>query len=260
MSRENSPLDQQDQERERATMDNEPTAYVGEEMTLTEHLRELRSRLIKAVIGVVIGMGISGIFVKSIFRWLEHQFLPKDVGPVQALTVLEVFTTYIKIALICGMALSLPIILYQIVAFISPGLTRKERTYFIGALPLVSLFFAGGVAFGIFLVLPNALRVLLHMGGTDIAVNLRVTDFVSFVVQFLFALGLVFLTPFAVYILVKLRIVSAGKLARVRKYAFLVILIVAAILTPTPDPVNLMIVAIPMYLLYELGILFARIF
>lgn len=245
-----NPEDQEDQMQEE---------YTGEEMTLTEHLAEMRNRLIKAMLGVVVGMGISFIFVRQIYQ-LIRDLLPKGAATPQALSPLEPFTIYIKIALLSGIAIALPIVIYQGIAFISPGLTRKERRYTLAALPIVAIFFAGGVAFGYFIVLRNALNFLLGLAGQQIEVQLRVTDFINFVIRFLFAMGLVFLTPFVVYTITKLRIVTPRQLMQYRKYVALGILVIAAVLTPTPDPVNLMIVAVPMYLLYEVGIVFGRIF
>ena len=225
-------------------------------MSLTEHLAELRTRLIKAVLGVVLGTVVSFFFIERIFDALlalagEHQ-------PV-ALGITEKFATYMKVAFIAGIALSMPIIVYQLIAFIAPGLTSHERRYVFRALPFVTGMFIGGVAFAYFVVLPAALRWLLNFGSEEIVTTPRLSDYVSFVSNLLLWVGVSFETPVVVYILIKAGIVSAQRLASLRKYAFLVVVVAAAIITPTPDPYNMLIVAIPMYLLYELGILLGRI-
>ncbi len=231
--------------------------YTGEEMTLTEHLAELRSRLIKCVIGVVIGMVISFGFIQQIMEILLRLVPPKY--HTIAITPLEKFGAYMKVAFLCGIVLAMPLLVYQAIAFISPGLTRRERRYVFRALPAVTGLFMMGIAFGYFVVMPRALNWLFGFGTAQIEVTPRISNFISFVVNFLLAIGISFLTPFFVYILIKLNVVSVRKFTSIRRYVFIGILVIAAIITPTWDPVNLMIVAIPMYLLFELGILLGRI-
>ncbi len=233
--------------------------FSGHEMTLAEHLAELRSRLIKMSLGVVAGMVVAFAFIQQIINAYIWLIPPKYQHNLIAITPLEKFGAYMKVAFMAGVALAVPVIVYQIIAFISPGLTRKERRYLLRALPLVSVFFAGGVAFGYYVVLPTALRVLLGWGSDEIGVMLKISDYITFVTRFLLALGVTFLTPFFVYIAIKSGVVSIQKVSSVRRYVFIGILAIAAVLTPTWDPVDLMIVAVPMYLLYELGIVFAKV-
>ena len=234
----------------------EDEEYEGPEMTLTEHLAELRSRLIRAGLGVVVGMVISFLFVQHIVQALLELIKPHT--PL-ATGITEKFTTYMKVAFIGGIAIAMPLIVYQLIAFISPGLTKRERRFVLRALPFVTLLFVTGVIFGYFIVLPTALRFLLGFGSEDIATMPRFADYIGFVSNLLLWVGLSFETPVIVYVLIKANIVSVQRLTKLRKYAFVVILIAAAIITPTPDPMNMMIVATPMYLLYELGILMGRI-
>lgn len=228
----------------------------GTEMPLTEHLRELRQRLIKSLLGLVVGMVIAFFFVDRIVRLLLA--LAGDYHPV-ALGITEKFSTYMKVAFLSGFAVAMPVIVYQLIAFISPGLTRRERNYVLRALPFVTLLFVTGVAFGYFIVLPAALKFLLGFGADVITTTPRIGDYIGFVTTLLLWVGVSFETPVVVYVLIKSGVVSARRLARMRRYAFVVALVAAAIVTPTPDPVNMMIVAIPMYVLYELGIVLGRI-
>jgi sec-independent protein translocase protein TatC len=128
----------------------------------------------------------------------------------------------------------------------------------LGGLPFIILFFIAGVTFGYLLLLPNALSFLLGFGSKEIDKNILLSDYISFVTTFLLAVGVVFEMPPVMFMLAKLRIVSAKRMSGFRRYAIVLIVIIAAIITPTPDPFNQMAVAIPMYLLYELGIVFAR--
>jgi len=132
------------------------------------------------------------------------------------------------------------------------------RRWLIGGLPLVILFFTAGVIFAYLLLLPNAMSFLLGFGSQDIINNILLSKYISFVTTFLLMVGLVFELPPVMFMLAKLGVVSAKRMAGFRRYAIVLIVIIAAIITPTPDPFNQMAVAIPMYILYELGILFAR--
>lgn len=230
--------------------------HTGSEMSLTDHLAELRSRLIKALIGVVLGMSISFFFADELINKLLDLALPTTV---QSIGVTEQFTTFIKVSFIGGIAFAMPVIVYQLIAFISPGLTRSERNYVLRAIPFITLLFAGGLVFAYFLVLPAALRFLLGFGEVRVESKPRFSDYISFVTNLLLWVGVSFEMPIVVYTLIKTRIVSASKLASWRKYAFLLILVAAAIITPTPDPGNMMIIAMPMYILFELGIILGRV-
>ena len=143
--------------------------------------------------------------------------------------------------------------------FVAPGLTPKERRYLLGFLPGALLAFAAGVAFGYFILTPPALHFLLTFGG-DVAVPMiRVSNIINLMIRLLFWMGLAFETPLVMYLLAQLGIVNARKLARFRRYWVVVAFILAAIITPTFDPVNQALVAAPLLVLYELGILLARL-
>jgi sec-independent protein translocase protein TatC len=230
----------------------------GAEMTLLEHLEELRRRLI--VVLVVVALGAVAGFVFS--EWLMARLLDlatKVPGvSVQAVEVPEKFATSMRLALIAGIALAMPVIVYQIWKFVAPGLLPNERRYAIVAIPLVTVFFAGGVAFSYFFVLPAAMGFLLRFGSEEVLTQPRLGPYLSFVSSLLLWSGISFETPIFLYFLSKIGVLDWKKLSRWRKYAFLIICLAAAVITPTPDPVNMMIVAVPLYVLYEVGILLAR--
>jgi sec-independent protein translocase protein TatC len=233
-------------------------------MPLIEHLRELRSRLIKASVAIVITTAISLTFAQQ-----EVDLLVRLAQPHQliALKPTEVFTSYIKVAFITGIAMSMPIIVYQLFRFLAPGLTRTERRWIVVSLPAVTILFVLGLLFCYFLVLPSALNFLLNFGASDtkgsgipaILNTPTISEFLSFVTNFLLAVGIAFETPVVVFLLAKLGIATPKRLSRFRRWAIVLAFVIAAIITPTPDPVNQTIVAIPIIVLYELGVLFARI-
>lgn len=236
------------------TVDEEGEEFGGPEMTIVEHLQELRVRLTRCAIALVLGTVIGLIFSDPIFNLLKK---PAGATPFYYIEMTEMFTTYFKVAIMTGVALAMPVFVYQVFAFVGPGLTRKERRIVLTLLPLVSVFFIFGMLFGYFVVLPFAVHYLLNF--SDEAKNLiRISNYIGFVTTVELWLGLAFETPLIIYMLAKVHLVDVHRLARYRKYAILAVFIIAAAITPTPDPFNQTLVAVPLYLLYELGILFAR--
>jgi sec-independent protein translocase protein TatC len=225
------------------------------ELPLREHLRELRDRLIKAVLVVVLTTGLSLAFAEQ-----EVQVLVQLASPHKliALTPTETFVSYLKVAFITGIAISMPLLIYQLFRFLAPGLTKTERRWILTSLPAVTLFFIMGVLFCYFLVLPSALNFLLNF-GTGIEVTPTISKFLDFVTHFLLAVGIAFETPVIIFVLAKLGVATPKRLSRFRRWAYLLAFVIAAIITPTPDPINQTIVAVPIILLYELGTLFARL-
>lgn len=223
-------------------------------MPLIDHLREFRDRLIKTALAVVLTTVLSLTFVDR-----EVAILLDMLGgrTLQAITVTEEFVGYVRVGLITGIALSMPVIVYQLFQFLAPGLTRREKRWVLLSLPGVMAFFALGVLFCYSVVLPSALGFLLNFGSTQIENKPTFSEYLSFVTNFLLAVGLAFETPLIVFILSKLGVATPARLRRFRRWAYVLAFVVAAIITPTPDPVNQAYVAIPIILLYELGILFA---
>lgn len=219
-----------------------------------EHLRELRDRLIICAIILVVTTGLSFIFVQQEIDILVALAHGKTII---ALKPTEAFVAYLKVAFYTGIAISMPLLVYQLFRFLAPGLTRAERRWILISLPAVAIFFIGGMVFCYFLVLPSALDFLLNFGS--ITVTPTISEFLSFVTTFLLAVGLSFQTPIVVFLLSKLGIATPKRLSRFRRWAYVLAFIIAAIITPTPDPVNQTIVAVPIILLYELGIIFARL-
>lgn len=241
-----------------------PAPDQEEGMTLIEHLIELRTRLVKAGIAIIVGMCVGAFVVLGPFDFLNYMITRfantgKPYPAVQAVAATEAFTSYMTVALTIGVIVAMPVIVYQLIAFIAPALTSKEKRYLFIALPFVTGCFLAGVTFGWFITVPAALKFLLTFGNpTDIQIQPSLSDFISTVTTLLLINGVVFEMPVIIYVLALLGVVTAQKLAKYRKYAFLANIIIAAIITPTGDPINLLLLAIPMHLLYELGIVLAR--
>ena len=243
-----SILDRVRRSNDPAPVDPEPDTF--EEMTLQEHLEELRSRLMYSAVRSSSGSSLGS----------RHDAAASPDGAnvptwtVTAISPTESFTVFMKVALYVGIGLSMPVIIYQIIRFLSPGLTRRERQYVFRAIPFVTGMFILGVLFAFFIVIPRALRFLHGFGGDVFKADFRANEVISFYMTLILWVGIVFELPIVMYLLAKLGVVTTRMLGSMRKYALIVIMIAAAIITPTPDPFNMFMVAAPMYALYELGI------
>mgnify|MGYP005840691865 CR=1 FL=1 len=226
------------------------------ELTIFEHLTELRLRMIRATLALVVGTLISVVFASSALQVLT---LPLGEQVPQTIHPTESFVVYFKVALIGGVTLAMPVIVYQVIAFMLPGLMPQEKKYLYFLLPGVFLCFGGGVAFAALIMLPAAINFMQGFLATIVENRWTLNNYISFVTRVLFWMGIVFQTPLIMFFLAKLGLITPQKLSRFRKYAVLLISIIAALVTPTPDPINMMIVMVPLYLLYEVGIILARL-
>ena len=230
------------------------------EQTLLQHLSELRRRVFICVVAVLAGSAVSFAFFEEIVEILVEPARDLGLGTGGELIyteVTELLTTAIKVSFVSGLILASPVIVSQGVMFVAPGLTRQEKRYLFGFMPVVILAFAGGVAFAYYILTPPALHFLLTFGG-DIATPLiRISNIINLMIRLLFWMGLAFETPLVMFLLASLGIASASSLGRFRRYWVVVAFILAAMITPTVDPVNQALVAGPLLVLYELGILLA---
>jgi sec-independent protein translocase protein TatC len=228
----------------------------GEEATLVEHLDELRSRLIIAIIAIVPAFAIAFAFHQRLIRWLTEP-LPNNVQLV-TLGVTEPFTTSIKVSFYAAVAMTLPVVLYQFWAFLAPAVERNVQRVLATFVTLATTLFVVGVLFGYFVVLSPAVRFLTDFDTSLYDTQVRASYYLSFATLLLFALGIVFELPIFVLALVRLRVLSAAKLRRNRRTGYVVMLVVA-ILLPTVDPVSLVLETIPLVCLYEFSILLAAL-
>lgn len=219
-------------------------------MSLIDHLLELRSRLVKAFIGLGVGVVLGIALTEPIFYVLMEPF--KQVGGV-ALTTLaptDSIVSYLRVSLLIGAILAMPLMTYQVLMFIVPGLTPKERRILLGSLPAVMCLFLVGVGFAWFVMLPPALDILANF-QTDIFRPQWTADlYLGFVTALLFWMGVAFQTPLIFFVLSILGFVRAGTLIRHWRLAIVGASIAAAIITPTVDPVNMLLVMVPLLGLY----------
>jgi sec-independent protein translocase protein TatC len=226
------------------------------EMTLAEHLDELRSRLVKTCVGI----GLA--FIVGLFLTRPLLGIVRDNANVERFDVInatEPITDFFKTALYIAIAFALPLIFYQIFAFVSPGMTRKEKRYLYGSLPFVVIFFLLGVSFAFFLAIPRAFEFLSNFNSDLFDYSPTYGSIAAFYLQVSLGMGIAFELPIIMFLLARLGIVSPKRMSSSRRYAIVVVMIAAAIITPTPDPFNMLFVAAPIYLLYEVGIVFAKI-
>ncbi len=230
-------------------------------MSLIEHLDELRKRLTVSAAAIFVGFLGSWYFAPTIFRWLERPIL-QALPPGEQLAFTDLsgpFMLYIKVALLSGIFLAAPVILLQVWLFIRPGLYDSERNLALPFIFFTSLFFVAGGYFGYLIAFPMVVKFLLSVGeGFKQVVTIQ--TYFSMMSKILLGLGLVFEIPMLIFFLARLGIVSARQLVRWYKWAILAIFVVAAIITPTPDIATQSVFAVPMMLLYGLGIIVAALF
>ncbi|MER3437225.1 MAG: twin-arginine translocase subunit TatC [Chloroflexota bacterium] len=234
---------------------DEPYEDVFEEMTLAEHLEELRSRIVKACLGIgaafIVGLILAGPALNLVRN-------AANVKQFQVIDATEPITTYFKVALYVAISIAMPLIFYQAFAFIAPGLTRKEKRLVYSSLPFVVVFFLLGASFAFFLAIPRAFKFLSSFKSDVFDYSPPANSILSFYLQVTLGIGAAFELPILMYLLSRIGLVSPQRMSKSRRYAFVVVLIAAAIITPTPDPFNMLFVAAPIYLLYEIGIFFAK--
>jgi sec-independent protein translocase protein TatC len=232
-------------------------------MSILEHLEELRSRLIKILISAAIGFSIAYYFSETIFRYLTKPLtdvLPKGTSLIFT-SITEAFFTYLKVGLLAGVFIASPFILYQIWAFISPGLYKKERRALIPVTFISVLLFIGGAAFGYFVVFPFGFKFLISNYTTEMIKPMpTMREYFSLVTWMLLAFGAIFELPVVIYLLSRFGIVNYKGLRKFRRYAILGAFILGAILTPTPDIFNQSMMAGPLIILYEISIWVAYFF
>lgn len=225
-------------------------------MSLFEHLEELRQRLVKVVVALVAGMALCLSWAPELCRWLArpiYEFLPAGTK-LAFLGVTDPFVLYFKTALLTGAFLAFPVILWQVWGFIAPGLYARERRW---AGPFVFagwFFFVLGGAFAYFVAFPVTVRFLLEIAGGDFQAVITAERYYGFLLTIVLGLGLMFELPVLIVLLAKIGVVTPRFLLRHFRWAVLIICVVAAVITPTSDFVNLSLFAVPSILLYLLGI------
>ena len=237
---------------------HEPDA---KEMTFLDHLEELRKRLISAILGLLIAVIVCGFFSD----WIVNQVILRPSRltspPFNLINTVPYgqITFYMVVVIVAALIASSPWILYQVWKFIQPGLLPKERKYISSIVTFTTLCFLSGVAFAYFVMLPHMLQFFASFGTSTIQNMISVTEYMSFVIQLILISGLIFELPMISYFLARLGILTPAFMRHYRRHAIVVILIVAAVVTPTTDPFTMGVFSVPMLVLYEISIWIAAV-
>jgi sec-independent protein translocase protein TatC len=236
-------------------------AQFDEQMTLVEHLDELRNRIIVSAVVLVVACGLC-FWQNHLLLEIANKPLPADLNgkPLKPITfgVAEPFMSTLKVSIYAGILIALPVILYQLYAFLLPALKPTEKRVILPFLILVPALFIGGVVFSYFVVAPAAAQFLLNFNQTEFNIQVRASDYYGFLLTTLLAMGLVFQIPMGVVAVTRLGIVTPQQISKNRRYAYLILVIVAMLL-PGTDPVTMLIEAAPLVLLFEFSLILARL-
>jgi sec-independent protein translocase protein TatC len=224
-------------------------------LTIIEHLTELRKRITIALAALVVGVIVAFIFQGYIFKVLMKPLHGTKVTSITTFGPAEPFMVALKVSIYAGLLLALPVIMWELWAYIMPALYENEKKTIVPYVAMTTGLFLFGVVFGYYLVLPIGLKWLLGYGGDIFNQQLRAEDYIGFVTLFLLAFGVVFEMPVFILILAALRIVSAKLLRKQRRIAIVVIAVVSMVATPSQDPVSMILMMIPLLILYELSII-----
>jgi len=227
-----------------------------QKLTVLSHITELRKRLINSVIAVAIASIVSFIF----YEWIFYILIQPAAGiELIYIEMTEMIGTIMKVCLAAGIVLAMPYLIYQGIMFLSPALTRKEKKYVYLILPWVALMFMAGVVFGYYILVPPATNFLLTFGSDIATPQIKVGNYISIVTKLLLAIGFIFEMPVVTTFLARLGIIKPKWLSDKRKMAIIFAFVIAALITPTFDPINQSLVAIPLIVLYELSIWLAKL-
>lgn len=235
---------------------NEPDVF--DEMTLQEHLEELRSRIVKVCIAVGVAF-IGGVFLANPVLLEIVDKANADNG-LDITSPTDVIAIYFRIALYIAVSITAPVIIWHLIGFLAPGLTRKEKRIVFSSLPFVSILFLSGVGYAFFFAAPRAFDFLSGFKSDIFSWDPDGTEVINFYLTLMIGLGLAFQIPIVMFLLAKLNIVSTKRMRQYRKYAAMILLVISAVITPSTDPINMAFVAVPLLMLYELGIIVSRLF
>ncbi len=220
-----------------------------------EQVEILRKHLLRAVLAIVLGVGLAFAFTQTLINFLAKPV--GGLGELRAIEVTESIGVFMKVALLAGVAIALPYVAFELWLFAAPGLRPRERWIGLMGIPLAAIFFIGGMAFTYFVMLPSALPFLLNFLGIE--AQLRPQSYFDFVTGLMFWIGIAFEFPLVIYVLTGMGLVRPQPLVRNWRIAVVIIAVVAAAITPTVDPVNMGLVMLPMILLYFLSILLSYV-
>lgn len=230
----------------------------AKKMPITEHLAELRRRLVYCAVALLVCMVGAFVAKKYVFAVLMHPLKDTGVEKLTTLGVTEAFFQVLKVSVYAGLIVALPFILYQFWAFVLPALYENERRSVIPYVASTTGLFIAGVVFGYFIVLPVGLKFLVGYGGDQFNQLLQAERYINFVAMFLLGFGAVFELPLIMLLLAWADIVDHTRMRKARRYAIVVMAVVAMVLTPSQDPVSMILMLIPLMVLYEVGVWLAK--
>ncbi len=233
----------------------------GKVLTIIEHLQELRTRVMWSAIALIVGIGVA---IWPLTKYTIH-FLVIPAQDTRAdfklhqFQLLDYWSTYFRVSLLLGIAIAMPMLMYQLLAFVAPGLTKQERKWLYPIVVGASLMFVLGMAFAYYVELPPALNFLLDPKNDDVQPTIGVQTYIDTVTRLLLVTGLVFEMPFVIMGMAKIGVVRSKQLLGWWRYAILFSVLLAAIVTPSIDPVTQTVVAVPIIILYFVGIGLAKL-
>lgn len=235
----------------------EPDEAVNDQtvMSFWEHVEELRKRLLIALLALAVATLVSFSVAEQVIY-----LLAQPVGSIEALQSIEVtenVSVFMRVSLLCGVGIAMPVILYELLLFIMPGLKRNEKRWVYMAIIFGTLLFLAGAAFAYYVMLPSSVTLLIEF--LEVETKPRLSSYINFITNLIFWMGVGFQTPLLVFALAKLNVVSARSLAKGWRYGVVAIAVLAAMITPTVDPVNMALLMAPLLLLYVLSVIFAFI-
>ena len=227
---------------------------IDRDMSLAEHLTELRSCLVKVGAALVAGTAVSFYYLEYIIKTLTA-----PVGQLYYLRPAEAFMVYLKIALLAGLILASPMVLYQLYSFVRPALTLREKHYALCTIPIIIVLFLGGMLFSYYLVFPRAVEFFLGFGAERVSPLISMESYMDFMLMLVVPFGFVFNIPVVLLLLVYVKLVSAQTLNKYQKHVILAAFILAALITPTPDIFTQSLLALPMVVLYEVSLVLCKL-
>lgn len=241
--------------------DNMESESEAGEMSFLEHLEEFRWRIIRSAVGVIIGGIIVGIFINWIMDYVLLLPAMKTTPPLklQNIKPFGQFSLYMEVIIIGGIILSIPNIIYQFWKFIEPALKPSESRYIKSIVIFSSFCFLAGIIFAYFVLLPTALEFFANFGSAIISNNIAIDEYFSFIISTMLAAGVVFELPMVSFFLSKIGILKPQFMRKYRKHAIIIILLTAGILTPSPDVTSQLLLAVPLFILYEISIIICKL-
>ena len=229
------------------------------EMTFLEHLEELRWRIIYSLIGIVVGTIVAWIFIDFLVEVILLKPARDSGAVLQNLRPFGQLFLFMQIAIMVGMIISIPNLFYQFWQFISPALRKKEKRYIFWIVTFSSICFLGGIAFAYFAMLPLTMQFAAQFGSESIKNEFAIDEYMSIIISVMLAAGFVFELPMISFFLSKLGILKPSFMKKYRRHSIVIIMILAAFLTPGADPVSQLVLAVPLVVLYEISILISKI-